>query len=67
MADEIDMANELAELALTHALRNIAAAPRLPPKGFCYYCDAPVEGAQLFCDKDCANDHEKEQKIKNRR
>lgn len=67
MADEIDMANELAELALSHALRNLAAAPKLAPKGVCYYCESKVSATQLFCDADCAGDYEKEQKIKARR
>jgi hypothetical protein len=67
MADEIDQANELAELALNVALRNLSAGPKLTPRGVCYYCEAEVAPQQLFCDKDCADDYEKEQKLKNRR
>ena len=68
MSDEIDMANDLAELALNIALRNMSTAVRkLEPKGACYYCEGKVTPLQLYCDSDCASDHEKEQKIKARR
>lgn len=67
MADEIDMANEMADLHLKNALLNVRAQPKLPPKGVCYYCDSKVNEQQLYCNKDCADDHEKELRIRNRR
>jgi hypothetical protein len=67
MPDEIDMANDLADLALNIALRNVSAGQKIAPKGACYFCEAKVEGQQLFCDADCAGDYEHEQKRKNRR
>lgn len=67
MADEIDMANEMADLHLKTALANVRAQPKLPPKGECYYCESKVEGEKLYCDADCASDHEKEQRLRNRR
>lgn len=67
MADEIDQANELADLALNIALRNMSAGQKIAPRGTCYYCEAEVGPKQLFCDADCAGDYEKEQKLKNRR
>ena len=77
MADEVDLANELAEQALQAALRQARTPNRLLPKGKCYFCDEdlPMEtnenGVQvnrkLFCDVDCARDWEHEQKLKSRR
>jgi len=74
MADEVDAANETAEKWLKNKLAEqaaVAKANRLPPKGFCYFCDAKLEGKdsniRLFCDKDCADDYSEEQRLKNRR
>lgn len=67
MADEIDQANELADLALNIALRNMSAGQKIAPRGTCYYCEAVVTEKQLFCDAECAGDYDKEQKLKNRR
>ncbi|KWT86096.1 MULTISPECIES: hypothetical protein [unclassified Variovorax] len=39
MADEIDMANEQAELFLRQSLANRATGPKLLPRGSCYNCD----------------------------
>lgn len=74
MADEADMANDLADRWLDRALANAATASlRLPPKGECHYCEQefnmknPAEAKKLYCDSDCASDHEKEIRLKNRR
>lgn len=67
MADEADMANDMAELSLQMALRNVNSGPKLQPNGLCYYCESHVEGEKLFCDKDCADDYEKEQRLRKRR
>lgn len=34
---------------------------RLQPKGYCHYCDEPLNEGQLFCDKHCSDDFEYEQ------
>lgn len=76
MADEADMAQELEELALKHALAHRKAGANLPPKGSCYNCAEalpPVkEGKELrhvriFCDKDCGDDWEEREKLKSQR
>lgn len=77
MADEVDLANDLAEHALQAALRQARTGNKLPPKGSCYFCDAelPMEANEqgvlvnkrLFCDADCAQDWEREQRAKTRR
>lgn len=75
MPDEIDLASEQSERWLAQALANQAAngSARLTPKGSCHYCETdfdkkdPDFEKKLFCDKDCAADHEEEQRLKNRR
>lgn len=67
MADEADIANDLAELALQQALiaaRNTASNLRLTPRGTCYNCEEslePIDGqdVKIFCDADCADDWER--------
>lgn len=74
MADEIDQANDQAERWLNQALASTRnTAPKLSPRGSCHYCEAefdpkdPDFSRKLFCDNDCAHDHEQEQRLKNRR
>lgn len=34
-----------------------------PPTGFCYYCGEPLTNRQRrFCDADCRDDYEREQR-----
>ena len=71
MPDEIDLANEQADRWLQQSLAATRTAGRtLQPRGNCHYCEAvfPAEESQkLFCDSDCAKDHETEQRLRNRR
>lgn len=71
MADEADLANEQADRWLARALATATAqGTRLAPKGECHYCEAPFnmkdpqEAKKLYCDSDCAADHEKEERLK---
>lgn len=75
MADEADMAKELEELALKHALAHRKVVVSLFPKGFCYNCDEQLKSeikdserqhVRIFCDKDCADDWEKLQAARKR-
>lgn len=76
MADEADMAQELEELALKHALAHRKEGVHLAPKGSCYNCDEPLKAkkvgktlqhVRLFCDEACRDDWEKLQAAKQRR
>lgn len=73
MADEIDQANEQAELWLKQALSNRSPESRLPAKGCCHYCESSFEKSdktfaqKLFCDADCSKDYEEEKRLKSRR
>lgn len=52
------------ELARRISMSKVALQRRaIEPKGKCYFCDEPFEGGKenprLFCDSDCAADHER--------
>jgi hypothetical protein len=57
MADEIDLANERAEIALADALR--MRKPVLPRIGHCYNCGERADA--LYCDVACRDDHQRRQ------
>lgn len=61
MADEIDRANDMAELNLAASLAVRRSA--LVPCGRCHYCDESLRPNVLFCDKDCRDWFEQEQRI----
>ena len=69
MPDEIDLANEQAERWLNQALANRSQQPKLAVKGSCHYCEADFAAGdeRLFCDSECAQDYEKEQRLRARR
>lgn len=64
--DEIDRANEIAEIMLSAAINNVR--PRLKVTGKCYSCgeglmDSIIKGS-LFCDEFCRDDYEKQERMK---
>lgn len=66
MSDEVDKANDLAEVLLSAAIRNVR--PQLRPVGTCYSCgenlmDSLMKGS-LFCDEHCRDDFEKQEKMR---
>lgn len=64
--DEIDVANETAELLLKAQISKKKHSGLLPA-GACHYCDEllPKIG-QLFCNRDCSEDYESEQRMRHR-
>lgn len=59
--DEADQAQDEEERYLAQA--RARRRPTLQPCGRCYYCDETIR-AGLFCDNDCASEHEREQAIR---
>jgi len=55
MRDEVDIANEQMEAAITAALTH--RKPVLVDTGHCYNCGEAVSGK--YCDSYCREDHEK--------
>jgi hypothetical protein len=64
MANEGDLAaaNEQFHLEVSLAQQQNRGAAGLKKKGICHYCSGPVKPEQLFCDEDCAEDHEYERR-----
>lgn len=58
MADEVDKANDLAELERMAAIRAITARSEMAYCGRCRNCDEPLEQG-AFCDASCAEDYQK--------
>jgi hypothetical protein len=65
MTDIYEQASEAEERDRALALKTQkerAARTALIQIGRCYFCEADVGGGRLFCDSDCRDDFELEQK-----
>jgi hypothetical protein len=62
MADDIDKANDLAELERVAAIRAITARPALAYCGRCRNCDEPIEQG-AYCSAECATDAQKRERF----
>lgn len=66
MADEIDKANELAEIMLNAAIQN--TKPRMRPTGKCYFCGEnlmrDIRLGSLFCGPECREDYETQERMR---
>jgi len=58
MTDEIDKANDPAELERVAAIRAITARPEMAYNGRCNNCDEPIEQGR-YCSAECATDAQK--------
>lgn len=58
--NEGDYAERAQSTFLEAAIKTARSQGRaLLPKGRCYFCDESITKPKLFCDGDCATDHEK--------
>ncbi len=58
MPDICDMADEVTEQFLARAMANKAPTQNVKPTGYCHNCETELEEeGQLYCDKDCEEDH----------
>lgn len=62
MADNVDDANALAELQLRVAMNGRERPVMRRFTGCCYWCRDPVAAPKVFCDADCRDDFEREQR-----
>jgi predicted nucleic acid-binding Zn ribbon protein len=62
-ADRADREDIIREQAIADVRRRKA---ELPAIGFCHYCSEPVPAGSRFCDADCRDEHETEQRLKAR-
>lgn len=61
--DDIDVAQERIERTLAQALRRAQlAGDEAKPRGACLFCEHPLKAGQRWCDADCRDDWEAEQR-----
>lgn len=58
MSDEVDIANDLAEMERNAAIRAITARSETAYCGRCRWCDEPIEQG-AYCSAECATDAQK--------
>ena len=63
MSDEIDIANDLAEMERNAAILEARRAAGPVYSGMCHNCCEPLEDG-LFCDTDCRDDHQQRARFK---
>lgn len=57
MADEVDRANDLAQVLLDATIQGtMRLEPKYPPTGRCYNCDEPLTSEHRWCDALCMSD-----------
>lgn len=59
--DEVDRANDTAQMFLDIALRQ-RKPPAPEPTGYCLNCDEPLDGGRRWCDQDCCLDWERRER-----
>lgn len=60
--DEVDRAEMREAIAREEALSH--RYPVLKPCGCCHWCQSPTKASSLFCDKDCASDWERDDRMR---
>lgn len=63
MADDADITQERQERELDLFLRE-RRAPLIQATGVCLNCNTPLKGERRWCDADCRDDWERQQKRK---
>jgi len=63
MSDIADVSDKHIETFINSAIANASRKTQLHSDGHCAFCDEAVDIGLLFCDRDCRDDYEKEQRI----
>lgn len=66
MSDDLDRAQEASDMLTDASIRNIRNNTNrgLKPTGLCYYCESDVNSDKLFCNVECRQDFEQEQRLR---
>ena len=62
-ADRADREDIIKEQAIAAIRRRNDSLPGI---GYCYYCGTALRGGNRFCDAECRDEHQTEQRLKNR-
>lgn len=60
MADPADIAAKLQQMHNDLAAAKRRPGPDIRPNGHCHYCGEDILAPKLYCDSDCADDHDRE-------
>ena len=63
MSDDADLTDEKMEVELKAQINNCRTGVVLPATGRCHYCKQRVGKGKRFCDADCRDDWEHQQKM----
>lgn len=58
MTDDVDRAQAQEERYRADAIAR--RKPELKPLGYCHWCSSGIGGGDLYCSKECRDDHEKQ-------
>ena len=65
--DDADRASEREDIARAAALEAVRRRfDSLPPLGCCYYCGEALRAGKRFCDSDCRDDYDRQEKMRSR-
>lgn len=65
--DDADRASDREDIARAAAVEAVRARiERLPSLGYCYYCGEALRAGKRFCDSDCRDDYERQEKMRSR-
>lgn len=62
--DEADRADQRIEEVISDGIARARRYPSLIYTGMCYWCGGITGGGRLFCDADCRDDCEREQRMR---
>jgi hypothetical protein len=62
MADDLDVAQQITDFFTETAIEQAKqSSPK--PTGLCLNCHALLQPTEVYCDKECAEDHEKRARL----
>ena len=65
--DDADRASDREDIARAAAVEAVRARiERRPSLGYCYYCGEALRAGKRFCDADCRDDYDRQEKFKAR-
>ncbi len=67
MSDEADMSDGRIEAAVTEGISRVRRQTSLRHTGECHFCGEEVAAPLTFCDSNCRDDYDAEQRAKARR
>jgi hypothetical protein len=65
MSDIADVSDKNIETFINSAIANASRHTQLHSDGHCAFCDEQVDIGMVFCNKDCRDDYDKQQRIRN--